>query len=536
MGKGINDGAGVPEVVRDATVDKKDIAHVERTLSGTDEKGDHVNYDRIDDEVAKYANASGDAIIITEEENKRLKSLIDRRVLPIMMFTYFLQALDKGTMSFTSIMGIRDDIPILLKSSYWGWLTTCIYIAVLTVEYPTNWIIQRVPVAKYLGFNILAWSTILCCHALCFSFPALIGVRTLLGIFEAVCQPAFLIMSSIWYKREEQAQVVSYWYMMNGAQQICGGLLAYAFSHIRHPSFKPNPGTASLRSWQAIFITYGSFSFLWGIFVLYWLPDSPMRAKCFSEEDKKLMVERVRSNQTGLQNKKFRSYQLKEALRDPQTYCYMLIQICTTLPTSGLGAFYQIIIKGLKFSVLETQLLAMVLGAIIIFTLMSSAWLTKKYNQNLWTMLLFLIPSFIGTIVIMTVKNTNHSTRAGLLISYWIVFTFWAAQGLGMSMLTRNVGGQTKKSVCITMNFLAWCGGNAAGPQVFFDGDEPRYLKALSIHLGCYSLLVLVILFLRWNLISRNKKKDREFGKETNTTHGFDDLTDGENPNFRYVY
>jgi hypothetical protein len=136
----------------------------------------------------------------------------------------------------------------------------------------------------------------------------------------------------------------------------------------------------------------------------------------------------------------------------------------------------------------------------------------------------------------MTVKNTNNSTRAGLLISYWIVFTFWAAQGLGMSMLTRNVGGQTKKSVCITMNFLAWCGGNAAGPQVFFDGDEPRYLKALSIHLGCYSLLVLVILFLRWNLISRNKKKDREFGKETNTTHGFDDLTDGENPNFRYVY
>jgi hypothetical protein len=118
MGKGINEGAEAPEVVHDATVDKKDIAHVERTLSGTDEKGDHVNYDRIDDEVAKYANASGDAIIITEEENKRLKSLIDRRVLPIMMFTYFLQALDKGTMSFTSIMGIRDDIPILLKSSH----------------------------------------------------------------------------------------------------------------------------------------------------------------------------------------------------------------------------------------------------------------------------------------------------------------------------------------------------------------------------------------------------------------------------------
>jgi hypothetical protein len=51
---------------------------------------------------------------------------------------------------------------------------------------------------------------------------------------------------------------------MNGAQQIVGGLLAYCFSLIK-------PGGA-LKSWQAIFLTYGSFSLLWGIFVLWWLP------------------------------------------------------------------------------------------------------------------------------------------------------------------------------------------------------------------------------------------------------------------------
>ena len=168
-----------------------------------------------------------------------------------------------------------------------------------------------------------------------------------------------------------------------------------------------------------------------------------MRAKCWSEEDKKLMVERVRSNQTGLQNKKFRAYQFKEALLDPQTYCYMGIQIFTTLPTSGLGAFYNIIIQDLGFDVLQVQLLAMVLGVVIIATLMGSAWMVKKTKQNLLTMAVFMIPAFTGTIVIMTVKNTNNATKAGLLISYWIIFTFWAAQGLGMSMLTRNVGGQT---------------------------------------------------------------------------------------------
>ena len=120
-----------------------------------------------------------------------------------------------------------------------------------------------------------------------------------------------------------------------------GGLLAYCFSLIK---------TGPLKSYQALFITYGCFSVLWGVFVGLYLPDSPMRAKCFSEEDKKLMVERVRSNQTGLQNRRYRPEQVKEAFLDPQTWCYCLIQICTTLPTSGLGAFAGIIIKGTSVS------------------------------------------------------------------------------------------------------------------------------------------------------------------------------------------
>lgn len=67
----------------------------------------------------------------------------------------------------------------------------------------------------------------------------------------------------------------------------------------------------------------------------------------------------------------------------------------------------------------------------------------------------------------MTVENTNTATEAGLLFSYYIVLSFWAAQGLGMSLLSRNVAGQTKKSVAVTMNFVAWAAGNAIGKFFF---------------------------------------------------------------------
>ncbi|GKT66783.1 allantoate permease [Colletotrichum tofieldiae] len=124
---------------------------------------------------------------------------------------------------------------------------------------------------------------------------------------------------------------------MNGLQQIVGGILAFGFSFI--------PASSPIRSWQALFMSYGIITVFWGFFVLWWMPDSPMKAHCFSEEDKKLLVERVRSNRTGLQNRKFRKEQVWAAFKDPQVYGFALIQLLTTLPSGGLGAFANIIIK-----------------------------------------------------------------------------------------------------------------------------------------------------------------------------------------------
>ena len=83
---------------------------------------------------------------------------------------------------------------------------------------------------------------------------------------------------------------------------------------------------------------------------------------------------------------------MKEAFLDPQSWCYCLIAICTTLPTSGLGGFANIIINGFHFTVLQTQLLAMVLGAVIIITLISATWLANKTQQNLVVMAIYVIP------------------------------------------------------------------------------------------------------------------------------------------------
>lgn len=481
---------------------------------------EQVRIEKVDEDVRKYM--ASDAIDIDENTSNRLKKLIDRRILPVMVITYFLQALDKGTISFASIMGIQEDTN--LHGQQYSWLTTCTYLAILVWEYPTNWIVQRVPIGKYLAFNIIAWGTVLACHAACNNFTGLVVVRTLLGLFETCCQPIFVILSAMWYKREEQAATVSYWYLMNGGQQIVGGLLAYCFTLIQG---------AALKNWRILFLVYGAVSVAWGIFVWWYMPDSPMRAKCYSEEDKFLMVERVRENQTGLQNRTFKKSHVYEALLDPQIWSYAFVQFFCALPTSGLGAFANIIISSFGFTVLQTQLLAMVLGAYLVVLLLSSAWLSKRFNQNCFIMIGYVIPSIVGTVVLMTYHNDGTTKRkAVLLFCYYLTLSFWGCSTLGLSMLSRNVGGMTKKTVAIAMNFIGMAVGNTVGPQVFREKDAPGYLTAFATHMGCYGLLILLLLFLRTWLTFQNKKKPEHH----ELTHAFEDLTDRENKTFRYVY
>ena len=74
---------------------KSEMSEVERVFSPDDLGKDHQNYERIDNEVAKYA--TDEYVEVSDAESRRLRKMIDRRVLFIMVVTYFLQALDKGT-------------------------------------------------------------------------------------------------------------------------------------------------------------------------------------------------------------------------------------------------------------------------------------------------------------------------------------------------------------------------------------------------------------------------------------------------------
>ncbi|KAI1881545.1 hypothetical protein JX265_000371 [Neoarthrinium moseri] len=499
------------------------------TVMSHDEVGkDHTNHDLVDKELAAYT--SDIPVHIDEETNARLKTAIDRRVLAIMIVTYFLQSVDKGALGFASIMGLQEDTH--LQGPEYSWLTTIIYLVVLVVEYPENYIIQRVPIAKWLGFNVFLWGATVALTAACHNFTGLIAVRAFLGLFEAVCQPTFTVLSAMWYRREEQSSTVVLWYMMNGLQQIIGGLLAFIFTHV--------PATSPISDWQALFMTHGLIATVWGVFIMWWMPDSPMKAKCFSEEDKKLMIERLRDNRTGVQNRKFRWRQVQEAFMDPQVYAFILIQILTTLPSGGMGAYAAIVIQSFGYSTWVVQLLQMVTGVIQVISMLSGVWIERRYKQTIWPSIASVLPTIAGAATLCAVPFTEDK-KVALLFAWYIMYSFWCAVGLSLSLVTRNVAGQTKKSVVVALSFMSWAAGNAIGPQVFRKQDAPRYFPAFAVILASFVALVVVLFALRFYYVWQNGVKQGKIDRgealaDTEGVHGFEDITDKENVNFRYAY
>lgn len=61
------------------------------------------------------------------------------------------------------------------------------------------------------SINIFIWGVALCSHAACKSFGGLFAVRLILGMCEGSITAGFMIVSSMFYTRNEQTLRVGYW-------------------------------------------------------------------------------------------------------------------------------------------------------------------------------------------------------------------------------------------------------------------------------------------------------------------------------------
>lgn len=155
---------------------------------------------------------------------------------------------------------------------------------------------QRFPIGKYLGINIFLWGFFLMLQATASSFASLGTLRAIAGAAESCADPAFVLITSMWYTRREHPIRLGLWWAANGLGVALGGLIGYGIGHI----------SGGIASWKYEFLIIGGLCCIWGVVIFFHLPNSPVTARQFSDREKRIIVERKKEDQCGIENKQFK--------------------------------------------------------------------------------------------------------------------------------------------------------------------------------------------------------------------------------------
>ncbi|KAK3389666.1 major facilitator superfamily domain-containing protein [Podospora didyma] len=483
-------------------------------------------------------------IILTEEDNKRIRRKTDKWILTVLIWVYFLQILDKTILGYSAIFGLQEDTH--LTGNQYSLIGSIAPIAQLAWQPFSSVLIVMVPHRILMPILVLGWGVAQACAPACNSFTALLVDRFFLGLFEAGCLPLFSVMTSQWYRRSEQPIRVAAWYGTNGIATIVAACLSYGLGSIKSPHLKP---------WQILFLFTGLITIA-TVPIIYWRLDNDITsARFLTEREREQGVERLRANQTGVGSRKLKWKQVLEVFLDIKTYLFICMALANNLGAQVTNTFGPLILQGLGFDKYKTTLLNIPFGAIQYIVILGVAWAAAKVRWKSITLLSIIVPILVGLIMLYTIPRGSANTGP-LLLGYYFLAFIYGCNTLIVAWILANTAGQTKKAAMMSLFNAASSAGNIIGPLLFTSEDAPTYLPGLRAVLGVFGAMAVVVLLQIANIAWLNKLQSRtrvangkpaklhDYSMSATYVAGpaavdgeeLIDRTDRENDEFIYVY
>lgn len=153
--------------------------------------------------LTRLGRSPNERVSVSPADDARILRRIDAALLPLMLSVYFLQALDKATLSYASIFGLIDDTHLV--GAQFSWLGSVVFVAQLVMQLLISLALVKLPIAKFTSVMVLAWGAVLAAMASARNFSQLMAVRFFLGAFEASIGPSFVAITQMWWRRRQAA-------------------------------------------------------------------------------------------------------------------------------------------------------------------------------------------------------------------------------------------------------------------------------------------------------------------------------------------
>ncbi|KAK2812285.1 hypothetical protein FQN49_008387, partial [Arthroderma sp. PD_2] len=457
--------------------------------------------------VAEQDRDYAGAVTNISPEELRLVRKLDWRIMPTLVTMYFLNYIDRNTLAQARLNNLEEELG--MHGTQFNTTISILFVGYVLTQIPSNMLITRVPPSIYMSSWMVVWSIVSACTALVQSYSGMVVCRFLLGITEAPFYPGATYILSIFYTRKEVAARIAMLY--------CAQILATGFAGlIAAGVFSGLDQARGLSGWRWLFIIEGSVSAAVALAGFWLLPNTPLTTRWLKAEERDLAHNRIQRDKMGEPEKASTMEGLKQAVRDPRTWVFCLMQNFH-LSACGFNSFFPTVVKTLNFNTTITLVLTcppfLFAGAAgILF-----GYTSGRYHERTFHITAGLATAIVGFVIAASTLNTVGRYIACFIFPIGAYSVNSVIIGWASSTLSQT---REKQAVVLAMTNVGGQIGYIYGAYVWPKSDSPRYGIGFGSSAGFAFCSIICAWWMRY-LLKKENKRMRETATATTNFYGY---------------
>ena len=283
----------------------------------------------------------------------RTRKRVTGRLMPFLVFIYFLAYLDRANLGVAKLQMQRD---LNFDDAAIGFGAGVFFLGYLLLDIPGSLIVERWSARKWIARIMVSWGLVATITGF-LGFPMFgsirlhtqfYGLRLALGIAEAGFFPGVIVYLSHWYRPEDRARAKTY-FMITQPLAIALGVPLSRW-------ILENISWAGLAGWRWVFILEGVAPIVMGFVTLWYLTDRPRDARWLPDDEKQWLLGELRADE----ERKVSAGRVRvlDALRYPQTFLMIAVFFLIVTGNQALIFFLPSITEKMKGMPVEIRTLA----------------------------------------------------------------------------------------------------------------------------------------------------------------------------------
>src|SRR5256886_11559805 len=285
--------------------------------------------------VDRSAQAASVASSASEQAvGARARRRIARGLLPFLFVLYVIAFLDRMNIGAAALQMPAD---LGFSPSVIGFGAGIFFLGYFLLEIPGALIVERWGARRWIARIMVTWGLMTVLMAFIHTSRQFYVVRFLVGAAEAGFLPGVIVYLTYWFRYQDRAKAVAFFYAANPLSYVIGSPLAGLLLGL---------SWLGMRGWRWLFIIEGIPAVVLGIITIWYLTDWPEQAGWLPKDEKRWIITELEREKES--KKRRHSLNVWQALRHRDVILLTLCYFCAMTGSYGIAFWLPTILKCLS--------------------------------------------------------------------------------------------------------------------------------------------------------------------------------------------